>query len=105
MPVYDYRCPSCSIMVAEYRTVEDRANGPICSSCGTKTDKVISAPSMVIPDIQPYKAVAGDQRWIHSRAEHRQFLRENGLEEVGNEGKPETLGSLDASGRRTAARR
>lgn len=41
---------------------------------------------MIMPDIQPYKAIAGDGRWIHSRSEHREFLKQNGLQEVGNEG-------------------
>jgi hypothetical protein len=50
-------------------------------------EKIISTPSMVMPDIQPYKAVAGDGRWITSRSQHRNFLRENGLVEVGNEGR------------------
>ena len=41
----------------------------------------------VIPDIQPYKAVAGDMagKWIRSRREHRAFLKRNQFEEVGNE--------------------
>lgn len=89
MPVYQYRCTDCQKMTDEYRTVEQRNNSPQCS-CGGHTEKIISAPSMVIPDIQPYKAVAGDQRWITSRAQHREFLRSNGLEEVGNEGRPPT---------------
>lgn len=90
MPVYQYQCPKCKKNRDEYRTMETRHEGPLCS-CGAKMDKVICAPSMVIPDIQPYKAVAGDQRWITSRSQHRQFLRENGLEEVGNEGRPPTM--------------
>lgn len=87
MPTYDYRCPKCEKKAVEYRTVENRHFGPLCS-CGSQMEKVISAPSMVVPDIQPYKAVAGDQRWITSRSQHRQFLRENNLVEVGNEGRP-----------------
>lgn len=87
MPVYQYRCTSCNAQSDHYNTVENRHNCPKCS-CGGETIKVISAPSMVMPDIQPYKAVAGDQRWITSRAQHREFLRENNLVEVGNEGGP-----------------
>ncbi len=86
MPTYDYRCEKCEKSKTEYRTVENRNLGPFCS-CGTQMAKVISAPAMVIPDIQPYKAVAGDQRWITSRKQHREFLRENSLVEVGNEGR------------------
>jgi putative FmdB family regulatory protein len=82
MPTYEYQC-RCGKVTDAYRTVEDRNKSPQCS-CGGQTEKIISAPSMVIPDIQPYKAVAGDQRWIKSRAEHREFLRSNDLIEVGN---------------------
>lgn len=44
----------------------------------------------IIPDIEPYKAVATDVATgkppvITSRSRHREFLRRNGYEEVGNE--------------------
>lgn len=91
MPVYDYRCTACQAVQAEFRTVEHRHETPKCSSCGGATEKVISAPSMVIPDIQPYRAIAGDRRYITSRSQHRAFLREYGYEEVGTEGKPPSV--------------
>lgn len=45
---------------------------------------------MVMPDIQPYKTVAADIRTgkpivINSRSEHKEFLRRNGYEELGND--------------------
>jgi hypothetical protein len=44
---------------------------------------------MVIPDIQPYQAVAADvdgrRPVITSRSRHREFLKRNGYLEVGNE--------------------
>lgn len=44
-------------------------------------------PTMVSPDIAPYKAVAGDRmgQMISSRREHREFLKRNRFVEVGNE--------------------
>lgn len=44
-------------------------------------------PTMVSPDIQPYKAVGGDMAGKHitSRKEHREFLKRNRFIEVGNE--------------------
>lgn len=86
MPLYEYRCLDCSKPTTEYRSVDRRNLTPICS-CGGKTEKVISAPSMVIPDIQPYN-VPGTNKYITSRSHHREYLRSNGLIEVGNEGKP-----------------
>lgn len=43
----------------------------------------------IIPDIKPYKSVAWDQETnkpviIGGRRQHREFLRRNGYEEVGN---------------------
>ena len=91
MPVYDYKCPKCHTFATEFRKIENRNDCPKCSSCGNATDKVISAPSMIMPDIQPYRAMAGDRRMVNSRVEHRQFLREFRLEEVGNEGPPPSV--------------
>lgn len=54
-------------------------------------DKKQEAPAksglFVIPDIEPYKAVAGDMagKWITGRKQHREFLKRNGFQEVGNE--------------------
>jgi predicted nucleic acid-binding Zn ribbon protein len=86
MPTYEYCCRTCSNTATEYRSVEHRNLGPICS-CGDQMDKVISAPSMIMPDIQTYR-VPGTQKYITSRSQHREHLRSNGLIEVGNEGRP-----------------
>ena len=41
----------------------------------------------VMGDIEPYKAITGDMegKWITSRSKHKDYLRRNGLVEVGNE--------------------
>lgn len=83
MPLYEYRCPSCDQRMVEYRSVENRHDGPICA-CGTKTEKVISQPSMVVPDIQPYRSMI-DGSMITSRSRHREHLRQHNCIEVGNE--------------------
>jgi hypothetical protein len=43
----------------------------------------------IMPDMQPYKAVAGDMagKYITSRSQHREFLRRNNFQEIGNEKK------------------
>jgi hypothetical protein len=45
--------------------------------------------AMIMEDIKPYTAVAGDMagKEISGRKQHREFLRRNGFEEVGNEKK------------------
>lgn len=59
---------------------------------GTKfvsPEKLKRKPKMhhIIPDIQPYQVVGGPRagEYITSRSEHREYLRSNGFEEVGNE--------------------
>ena len=41
----------------------------------------------IINDIEPYEAMAGDMagEYITGRKQHREFLRRNDFEEVGNE--------------------
>lgn len=42
----------------------------------------------IIGDITPYQAVGPEYgKWITSRSEHRAYLKEHGLQEVGNERK------------------
>ena len=43
----------------------------------------------IIFDIDPYKAVGGDMagKYITSRSKHREFLKRNDFQEVGNEAK------------------
>lgn len=50
---------------------------------GTRPDRA----HYVQPDLEPYVAVAGDMagKVIRSRREHREFLRRNNFQEVGNE--------------------
>lgn len=42
-------------------------------------------PAMVAPLFTPYKAVAGDRRYVNTRQEHRDFLRQHNFIEVGND--------------------
>lgn len=52
--------------------------------CGQTTERRLNAP-MVAPSFTPYKAIAGDRRYIRNKAEHRDFLREFNYVEVGND--------------------
>lgn len=65
-------------------TVAERVkNAPTCH--GAMSIEIV--PSYVVPDIEPYIAVAGDRmgKPISSRREHREFLKRNKFVEVGNE--------------------
>lgn len=48
--------------------------------------RVITGPSMVLPDIAPYQSMVTGE-WISSRSKHREHLKQHGMTEVGNETK------------------
>jgi len=84
MPTYAYACEHCGKTAEQYATVERRhADAPECH--GRMALEIM--PTMVAPDIQPYRAVAGDKagQMISSRREHKEFLKRNRFVEVGNE--------------------
>lgn len=84
MPTYVYECPICEDRTEIVCPVEERNKAP--THCGVRMDRIITAP-LVQPDIQPYMAVAGDMagKYIKSRREHKEFLKRNRFNEVGNE--------------------
>lgn len=81
MPVYPYLC-DCGKAVDEFRSMAERDNAPLC--CGKPMARQIVSPQ-VMPDIQPYRTVAADketgkQMTIHSRKQHKEFLKRNNYE-------------------------
>jgi putative FmdB family regulatory protein len=89
MPIYAHACPKCGASRDVYRAIKDIENAPDCPKCGTRMVRQISA-AMVIGDMQPYMTVAADKetgkrQFITSRSKHREFLKKNGYEELGNE--------------------
>lgn len=84
MPLYQYHCETCGTRCDCFANVEERHSA--APSCHGKMKLEIMA-TYVSADIQPYKAMTGDVagKYITSRREHREFLKRNGLVEVGNE--------------------
>lgn len=87
MPLYPHQCDKCGATQDVYRQLADIDDAPL--HCGQKMTRVIGR-THVIPDIQPYTTVAADKETkkrvhITSRKQHREFLRRNGYEEIGNE--------------------
>lgn len=74
---------ACGLARDEFRFVDSRNDCPTCR-CGGSTERVISAPAMVMPDIKPYRSVI-DGSIIESRSKHRAHLKQHGCIEVGNE--------------------
>lgn len=88
MPIYENKCNSCGNHQDIYRSIAERNNDmPVC--CNQEMQRVISAP-MIMGDIEPYQAMAidkqtGEMPFITSRIKHKEFLKNNGYVEIGNE--------------------
>lgn len=77
MPVYTTRCPSCATRDTVFRRVDERdVNLPYCQ-CGARVERVIDKP-MVIAEIAPYESPANPGKWITSRSERREDMRQAG---------------------------
>lgn len=86
MPIYTYAC-QCGHIAEGYSTIEGRDSAP--DHCGQPVQRIITAPSMVMDDIQPYRSMWNGEM-ITSRSAHRnqsRELHEHGMVEVGNETK------------------
>lgn len=81
--IYEYRCDTCQRVTEAVRKVAARNRAPKC--CGVATKRLISATYHVSPMFTPYRAIGGDRRYIASRDEHKNFLRQFNYEEVGND--------------------
>jgi len=83
MPIYHSIC-ACGHSEDYYQTIEGRDDAP--THCGQRMQRIITAPSMVMDDIEPYKSMATGEM-ITSRSRHREHLKDYGMVEVGNETK------------------
>jgi putative FmdB family regulatory protein len=84
MPTYQFRCLACLSHQQHYRKMAERDSFSTCHDCGAPAGR-IQTPTMVRPLFQPYRAVGGDRRMITSEHGHRDFLKEYGYTEVGND--------------------
>jgi hypothetical protein len=87
MPTYTLECLSCHEQVTVFRHLDDHGKWP--KHCRRKMRQVIGK-FHIMKDIEPYQAVAFDVATgkvpvITSRRRHKEFLRDNGYNEVGNE--------------------
>lgn len=89
MPVYDLACKSCDEVTEAYIPLSDFDKELTPCACGGHRFRKVAA-LQVMTDIQPYQAMGtdiatGTAPMITSRAHHREYLKRNGYEEVGNE--------------------
>lgn len=94
MPTYTLECVTCHEKQLVYVPLSRHGTWP--EHCGRKMRQVFGKFN-IIKDLEPYQAVAHDTRTGHvpvikNRADHREYLRANNYEEVGNE-KPKSQGA------------
>jgi hypothetical protein len=81
MPMYSYHC-GCGHYGDYYQTIEGRDSAP--DHCGQPVRRIITAPSMVIGDIAPYKSMC-DGTMVMGRMQHRDHLKRHSVIEVGDQ--------------------
>lgn len=81
IPIYNARC-QCGHHFDYYQTIEGRDDAP--DHCGQQVRRIITAPSMVIGDIEPYQSMC-DGSMVMGRMQHRDHLKRHGVVEVGDQ--------------------
>lgn len=77
MPMYDYKCATCSAKREVLLKLED-INSPVyCQKCGQPMLRQLSAP-YVRGDYEPYESPVQPGKWICGRRQHEEHLRETG---------------------------
>lgn len=83
MPLYAYRC-SCGHACEEWRSVSTRrTQAP--KHCGKRMPIEITGNYSVWGAFQEYRAVGRGRPLIKTRQQHKDYLRINGYEEVGDD--------------------
>jgi hypothetical protein len=82
MPLYEYEC-QCGERKEAVRTVANRKRAP--RHCGKSMTLQVTASYSVWGVFQEYRAIGRGRPLIKTRQEHKDYLRQNGYEEVGND--------------------
>lgn len=83
MPLYQYAC-SCGHSAEEWKPVKDR-NSKAPKHCGKRMPIEITGKYSVWGAFQEYRAIGRGRPLIKTRQEHKDYLRHNGYEEIGND--------------------
>jgi len=86
MPLYTFKCQKCHHTQDAVRSIAERKNGPLCETCGGKTEQII-VPTQIAPIIgggnfPGYQCpVSGE--FVTSRKRRNEIIKEHGLIEKG----------------------
>lgn len=82
MPLYEYEC-DCGTKKEAVRTVANRRRAP--KHCGKSMTLQVTASYHVWGAFHEYRAIGRGRPLIKTRQQHKDYLRQNGYEEVGND--------------------
>jgi hypothetical protein len=81
--IYDFRCAKCKTVFEVVCTLEDHED--VIWHCAQRAEQLISSAPMVAPSFKPYQAITGDRRMVHDQAQHKAFLKDFNLVEIGDD--------------------
>lgn len=81
--LYEYQCEKCGQMKEAIRSVKNRRRAP--KHCGKSMTLQVTASYSVWGAFQEYRAIGRGRPLIKTRQQHKDYLRQNGYEEVGND--------------------
>lgn len=81
--LYEYQCQKCGGMKEAIRSVANRKRAP--KHCGKSMTLQVTASYSVWGAFQEYQAIGRGRPMIKTRQQHKDYLRINGYEEVGND--------------------
>lgn len=82
MPTYAWRCNSCGREFEIWSKIAERDEPQ--QHCAVPATRILNAP-MVAPLFEAYRSVGRGRPWIRTKQEHKDYLRREGYEEVGND--------------------
>lgn len=81
--LYEYQCEKCGEKKEAVRSVKNRRRAP--KHCGKSMTLQVTASYHVWGVFEPYRAIGRGRPMINTRQQHKNYLRQNGYEEVGND--------------------
>lgn len=81
--LYEYQCEKCGEMKEAIRSVANRRRAP--KHCGKSMKLQVTASYSVWGAFQEYRAIGRGRPLIKTRQQHKDYLRQNNYEEVGND--------------------
>jgi putative FmdB family regulatory protein len=61
MPIYEHECPNCGLKMEVYRNISECNDVIICTSCGSKCNKLISKMNVHVFESQVIGATLTDK--------------------------------------------